>query len=166
MQAVLFNILVATGTGLDFSRLVHKMDELTPHLGARVVIQIGNAKYEPQHAESFRFADSLRDYIRNADLVVSHGAMIAIEAIQAGKSVIVVPRQARYKEHIDDHQVEFAQCIARHPAVEVVYDVNRLEEAIGRARHKAHILEFDDSNRLRLLDTLREFVQTIQAHSQ
>lgn len=160
MKAVFSNIFVTVGHGSqDFSRLIRKMDELTPHLGARVVMQIGYTKHEPKHAEYFRFTPSILEYIRSADLVISHGGMTVIEVVRAGKPVIVVPRRVQYKEAINDHQIEVAEAFAQHQAVETVYDVDELEEAIGLVAHKAKVVEFDDSNRMRLVDKLRGFVQ-------
>ena len=160
MKVVLSNIFVAIGFApQDFSRLIRKVDELTPSLGTQVVMQIGHTQHEPKHAEWFSFAPSLSDHIQNADLVISHGGMTIIEAVQAGKPVIVVPRRARYNEHYSDHQVEIAEAFAQHPAVKVVYDVDELEEAIGRVCQNAKAVEFDDASRMRLVNKLREFVQ-------
>ena len=162
MKVAFSNIFVTVGTMPDgFPRLIRRIDELASGLGARIVMQIGHTQYEPQHAQWFRFTDSLQPYIQNTDLVISHGAMTVIEAIREGKPVIVVPRRAHYGEHLNDHQVEFAEALAQHPALEVVYDVDGLKEAIGRIGHEAGDFQFDDSNRIRLVSKLREFVQEI-----
>ena len=167
MKAALSNIFVTVGSASqDFSRLIRKMDELTPNLGAKVVMQIGYTKYEPKNAEHFRFAPSLSDYIRHADLVISQGGMTPIEVIRAAKPVIVVPRQSKYGEVINDHQCEFARALAKKRGVAVVYDVDELQEAIGRVGHKVSTFELDDSNRVRLVNKLREFVQVVQAKSE
>jgi|TARA_B100000315_G_scaffold109106_1_gene100118 UDP-N-acetylglucosamine transferase subunit ALG13 len=159
MKEVLPDIFVTVGFHTGFLRLVRKIDELAPKLGAKVVMQIGNSSYQPKNTEFFRFAPSLHNYINKADLVISHGAMTVIEAIRASKPVIIVPRQARYGEHINDHQVEFSETLETHPAVEVVHDVNRLEVAIQQISRKFIVVKFDDSNRIRLVRALREFVR-------
>lgn len=51
--------------------------------------------------------------VAEADLVVAHaGTGAALTAIEAGRCPILVPRLARYREHVDDHQVQIARELA------------------------------------------------------
>lgn len=55
----------------------------------------------------------LADAIAQADLVIAHaGVGSALAALKVGRTPILIPRQARHGEHIDDHQL----MIARHLA--------------------------------------------------
>lgn len=42
-------------------------------------------------------------------LITHGGAGTMVNAVKRGKRVIVVPRLARYGEHVDDHQLELAK---------------------------------------------------------
>ncbi|SVD99510.1 uncharacterized protein METZ01_LOCUS452364, partial [marine metagenome] len=160
MKEALSEIFVTVGFHVDFSRLVCKMDELATRLETKVVMQIGSSSYQPKNSEFFRFAPSIEKYIKKADLVVSHAGVGSIlEVLKAEKPLVVVPRQAQYDEHIDDHQVEFSETFADHSAVEVVHDVGILEEVIQQITEKFNFVKFDDSNRIRLVRALRKFVQ-------
>lgn len=76
--------------------------------------------------------------MQEARVVVTHGGPASImQALALGKVPVVVPRQARFGEHVDDHQVRFAQRIADR--VLVVLDIAELGGALrdhaDRVRH-------------------------------
>lgn len=51
--------------------------------------------------------------------------------LQIGKTPIVVPRQKKYDEHVNDHQVEFARNVAeRIGTIIPVEDINTLGDII------------------------------------
>lgn len=51
--------------------------------------------------------------MRDADVVVTHaGVGSAVTAIRAGKKPVLLPRLARYGEHVDDHQLQLAERLA------------------------------------------------------
>ena len=51
--------------------------------------------------------------------------------LQIGKTPIVVPRQKKFDEHVNDHQVEFARNVAeRMGTIIPVEDTNKLGEVI------------------------------------
>lgn len=104
-------ILVTIGTMPHFERLIRQMDLLAEHLDEDVFMQIGQTRYQPKHAQWERYVDDLSPYYDRARLVVSHGGFSTLETIRQGKQLIVVPRQHRYREHFDDHQVEFAKIL-------------------------------------------------------
>ena len=54
-------------------------------------------------------SEELSAAMRASDLVIAHaGAGSAISAMRAGHRPVLVPRQARHGEHVDDHQVQIA----------------------------------------------------------
>ena len=100
------------------------------------------------------------DEIQNANLVISHtGVGTVVEAIQSGTPIIVIPRQAKYEEHLNDHQVEFAKTLEHNKGVHVVYNVEDLAAVISHVDCDNKNLRFDDTNRTRLINTLNAFVQ-------
>ena len=51
--------------------------------------------------------------------------------LQIGKTPIVVPRQHRFDEHVNDHQVEFARNVAeRMGTIIPVEDISKLGDVI------------------------------------
>ena len=72
--------------------------------------------------------------MREADVVVTHGGPGLIwEALGKQRPVVVVPREARFREHVDDHQVAFARHLEKRGWVTVVRDVVGLETAVRGA---------------------------------
>lgn len=56
--------------------------------------------------------------MREADLIVAHaGTGTALTAFELGRSPVLVPRRARYGEHVDDHQVSTAKMLAERGLV-------------------------------------------------
>lgn len=66
--------------------------------------------------------------------MITHGGPSSFLApLQIGKVPIVVPRQKRFGEHVNDHQVEFCRAVKeRMGNIILVEDVRRLPNAIDR----------------------------------
>lgn len=110
--AVEYDVLVVVGTDHHpFARLCDWVDEWAARSPqARCLIQFGTAP-PPQHAVGVRMLpyDEVLARMRATSAIVCHGGPGTImDARQAGRLPIVVPRQQDLGEHIDDHQVTFA----------------------------------------------------------
>lgn len=108
-------VLVTVGTDHHpFDRLVRWVDEWFAALRpgtARCVMQTGTSR-PPRHAEwrTYLGYAELGEHMRQAAAVVCHGGPATImDARRAGRRPIVVPRQPRLGEHVDDHQRRFAR---------------------------------------------------------
>lgn len=102
-------IFVAVGHAQPFGRLVEHMDKAALGLGEPVIQQVGRT-VKPVHCESFDYAASLASYYEQARLIVVHaGVGITLELLKMNKPVILVPRQQKFGEHYDDHQIETAE---------------------------------------------------------
>ena len=68
----------------------------------------------------------------DARIVITHGGPASfIVPLQVGKTPIVVPRQYRFCEHVNDHQVEFVRNVAQKMGTIIpVEDIENLEEII------------------------------------
>ena len=76
--------------------------------------------------------DSLADKIDKSRLVISHaGDGTTRKLAKQNKSFVVIPRTARLGEHVDDHQVSFAEEV-KHMGVKVCKTLDELELAILR----------------------------------
>jgi len=110
-------IFVTVGTEqFPFDRLLRIMDNAVRggEIRQDVFAQIGTARYEPASFSWCRFLPyaEMAERIRRADIVVSHaGVGSFLMCLEMGKMPILFPRRVEYKEHVDDHQMEFMERI-------------------------------------------------------
>lgn len=121
-----------------FDRLIKAMDELAGIAEEPVVMQIGSAKYEPVHAEWFRFAPQKQvdELCGAARVIVGHaGAGTILSAFHHNRPVVIVPRRFPYQEHVDDHQLDLAHALSSQNKVILVDEptAQALQEGIRRA---------------------------------
>lgn len=130
-------IFVTVGTHEQpFNRLVQEIDNLKRDgiITEDVIIQTGYSTYEPKYCQW----DKLIPYkqmiknVEDARIVITHGGPASfIMPLQIGKTPIVVPRQKKFDEHVNDHQLEFARNVAeRMGTIIPIEDVNKLGEVI------------------------------------
>ena len=99
----------------DFRRLVERVLAVVP-AGVEVVWQTGwtDTSGLAVDAHVLMASEELSANMRSADLVIAHaGAGSAISAMRAGHRPVLVPRQARHGEHVDNHQVQIAAELGR-----------------------------------------------------
>lgn len=130
-------IFVTVGTHEQpFNRLIKKIDNLVADgiVKERVVIQTGFSTYAPKHCEAHKMMSygEMQQALKDARIVITHGGPSSfIEALQFGKIPIVVPRQEKYHEHVNNHQVEFTKLIAQKMNnIIPVYDIDELGKTI------------------------------------
>lgn len=119
----------------QFNRLLEAIDELINKqiISEEVFAQIGYSDYEPQHFKYEKFMDRSNFSIMmgKADLVITHGGTGAIiSAVKKGKKVIAVPRLAKYKEHVDDHQLQLIDQFKEQNLICGVESCDELQDAI------------------------------------
>lgn len=130
-------IFVTVGTHeQQFDRLVRAVDRLREDrkLDENVVIQAGYSIYEPRFCEWSRlypYQEMVR-LVAEARIVVTHGGPSSfIMPLQIGKVPVVVPRQKRFGEHVNDHQLEFCRAVAeRMGNIILIEDIGRLWECM------------------------------------
>lgn len=132
-------IFVTVGTHeQQFNRLIQKIDDLKRDgiITEEVLIQVGYSTYEPKHCEWSQWIPypQMIENVNKAHIVITHGGPSSfIMPLQIRKTPIVIPRQSKYKEHINDHQVKFCNAVAeRYGSILVVEDVGKLDDVIGR----------------------------------
>ena len=111
-------ILVSLGTHPDyrFDRLVTSVREVLEP-GDSVVWQLGATSPScslPGRVETQLASREMESLIRSVDVVIAHaGTGVVLSCLQAGKFPVIVPRSARFGEHIDDHQHVTADEVSR-----------------------------------------------------
>ena len=130
-------IFVTVGTHeQQFNRLIQKVDELKRDgiIKEDVFIQTGFSTYEPQYCqwEKLLSYDEMNEMYEKADIIITHGGPASfMKVLELKKIPIVVPRQAQFDEHVNDHQVEFVKLVEeRFNNIIGVYDIKDLENAI------------------------------------
>lgn len=128
-------IFVTVGTHEQpFDRLLGEVGRLAVagELPDEVFCQRGSTSVHPALAGAPMISHSeMQRHIEAASVVVSHGGPGSVLAVlAAGRPLVLVPRQHRYGEHVDDHQVAFCRRVGRDRGVPVVEDVGDLAAAI------------------------------------
>lgn len=95
----------------QFNRLLKAVDELVEKrlIKEKVLAQVGYSDYIPKNYEYKKFLDreEFDSLMQQSHLVITHSGTGAIMgAVNHGKKVIAVPRNAMFGEHVDDHQLQ------------------------------------------------------------
>jgi len=130
-------IFVTVGTHEQpFNRLVKAVDELKRDgvITEDVIMQTGFSTYEPKYCQWSKLIpyQQMIKNVEDARIVITHGGPASfIMPLQIGKTPIVVPRQRRFDEHVNDHQVEFARNVAQRMGTIIpVEDISKLGDVI------------------------------------
>ena len=110
-------VFVSVGTQKqDFKRIFELVEKSKALENEEIVAQTGNTKFESKKMKMLPSIDSKKysEYIKKAEMVICHGGVGTIfDALENGKKVLVVPRLEKYKEHINDHQIEVAVALEK-----------------------------------------------------
>ena len=130
-------IYVTVGTHeQQFNRLIQCVDELKGNgiIEEEVVIQKGYCTYTPLFSEykDMYSYDELQQKLKAARIVITHGGPSSfIQVLQTCKIPIVVPRSKNFKEHVNNHQLEFCRAVSeRYHNIILVEDIADLKDTI------------------------------------
>lgn len=132
-------IFVTVGASpMRFDRMLEAVAMLPAE---KLFVQYGPGTPPPGVARAVDFL-SFGEVVRameSAEVVVSHaGAGSIICALRAGHTPVIVPRLGRYSETVDDHQLELARALEAQGKVVVLWDSDRIVEAVaGAPRRRA-----------------------------
>lgn len=130
-------IFVTVGTHeQQFNRLIEYVDNLKKDgiIKEEVIMQIGFSTYEPKYCKWSKLI-AYKEMIKNVEearIVITHGGPASfMMPLQIGKTPIVVPRQYKYEEHVNDHQVEFSKAVEKKMKnIITIIDIDELKECI------------------------------------
>ena len=128
-------IFVTVGSMIPFDRLIKALDTAVGKglVDEELFAQIGDTEYNPRH---IRFVDVLdrETYIgqfRSAKAIISHAGMGTIAmADRYKKPLLVFPRFKKYREHVNDHQVQTAKAFAKEGHFLIATNSNELVDRI------------------------------------
>lgn len=142
-------IFVTVGTHEQpFDRLLVEIDKYAKIRNLpkdSIVVQKGYSDYEPQNITSKKMfsLEQMEYFYEKADIIVTHGGPGSMfPAWILGKPVIAVPRQAKFNEHVDNHQMEFCNFMEEKRKVICVEEIsflsNVLDNLINHFQTKSH----------------------------
>lgn len=158
-------IFVAVGTQkFQFNRLLSTLDEMIDNgmIKEDVFAQTGHSDYQPQHYafKDFLNKDEFENYVKQCDLLITHsGVATIIAGLKCNKPVIVVPRLAKFGEHVDDHQVQIAESFSEQNFVMMCSENDDLSETVKQA--KEHTFSKYVSQRALMVKTIRDYLGSI-----
>jgi UDP-N-acetylglucosamine transferase subunit ALG13 len=129
-------IFVTVGTHEQpFDRLLVEVDKLieTEKIKEEVYMQTGFSTYIPKFCTFSPLIpfDKFMELINKARIIITHGGPGSImPVLYQNKVPIVVPRQKKFREHVDDHQVTFCRHLEFKGKILAVYEIKELEQKI------------------------------------
>ncbi len=133
-------IFVTLGTQkFQMNRLIKAVDDIagSGKVAEDFFVQTGVSTYKPRNCQYVDFLDTDKyvENIQKCSVLITHAGVGSIDAgIKAGKPVVVVPRLARYGEHVDDHQTQIASAFAEKGCVLYCDDLGQLLDYIEKSR--------------------------------
>jgi len=149
----------------QFNRLLIKLDELIEDgtIKEPLFAQTGTSDYTPKHYEykDFITPEEFDERIREADIVVSHGASGSImKALNAEKKVIAVTRLEKYNEHINDHQIQNNEAFGANGYVIPVIDMNDLGAAFTAIYNGTdNLVKWENKDPMAVVDLIDDFIR-------
>jgi UDP-N-acetylglucosamine transferase subunit ALG13 len=158
-------ILVTLGTqDKEFTRLLDAIQKEIDkgNIKEKVVVQAGYTKYESKDMEIFDFIDreKFEKLISECDILITHAGVGSIlTGLNNGKKVIAAARLSKYKEHINDHQIQIVEKFDRLGYIIPLKDFGKLDKVLEKARKykpKKYV-----SNTQNIIDHIEDFIDNI-----
>ena len=158
-------IFVTVGSQkFQFNRLLKKVDQMAADGSIKegVCVQTGASDFVPCNCrhQAFYDRDKFAQMVEKCSVLITHGGTgTIVDAVKRGKKAIVVPRLARYGEHVDDHQL---QVMKEFHAMHLVYAcpaVEKLPWALNRV--KGHVYGVYPSNTVSFVASVDQFLRSL-----
>ena len=135
-------ILVTLGTqDKAFVRLLQNIDDEIKkgNIKEKVIVQAGYSitKYQSDNMEMFDLIDreEFNKLVDECSLLITHGGVGSIlTGLQKNKKVIAMPRLAKYKEHINDHQVQIVNEFSKKGYILAYNENDKLSDILEKAK--------------------------------
>lgn len=156
-------IFVILGTQkFQLNRLLKEIDEMCSEnlINEDVFAQIGNSDYKPTNYNFTQFLDKAEfdEMIAKSSVVITHsGVGSIITALKSKKPVVVFPRLSKYKEHVDDHQLEIAEAFEKKKYVLCYKEGDNLVSLVEQARE--YTFEEYVSAKENIVNIIRNYVE-------
>lgn len=158
-------IFVILGTqDKPFTRLLKALEKEIKkgNITEPVIVQAGSTIFKSKYMEIHDYLDmkTFNDYIKKCDYVITHGGVGSIlDSLQKNKKVLVVPRQAKYDEHENDHQLQITEKFTDMGYILSCIDIKDLKEKweeLKEFKPKKYI-----SNNKKIIKNLENYIDNI-----
>ena len=158
-------IFITVGTQkFQLNRLLILIDDMIDSnvITEKVFAQTGNSDYQPRGYESTPFMgrDEFDKKISECSLLITHcGEGTIITGLKQEKPIIVFPRLAKYKEHVDNYQLQLAASFSK-----LNYVIEYKENAdFGQLINEARIHKFDKyvSHKECMTETIKQYLLSL-----
>jgi UDP-N-acetylglucosamine transferase subunit ALG13 len=134
-------ILVTLGTfNIEFPRPLKAIEKavIEKKITEKIIVQRGHTNFESDYLEVVQFftpaeLDKLYDEARV--VVVHSGIGSVLSGVKKGKKLIVVPRLRKYKEHVDDHQLDLLNEFAKSNYIIPWNENEGFDEVLAKAEN-------------------------------
>lgn len=151
-------IFITVGSQLTFDRLLKAVDKEIEagNIKDQVIVQGGKTKYKSKYMTIIKYLDldEFENYIKNADLIISHGGVGSIiDALKYNKPVIATPRLKKYKEALNDHQIQIIENFGIEGYIIPLLDLKKMSDALKIAKtFKPKKYKSNTSNMVKLIE--------------
>lgn len=150
-------VLVLVGTQKqDFSRIFNEIEKSELLENEKIIAQSGYTKYDSKKIEMIPFMkrEKLVELIKEADYIICHGGVGTIfDSLYEKKKILAVPRLEKYKEHINDHQIEVCRKLSEEGYILYFLDGENFDEKIKLLKN-SDFKEYKNDNKF--LEVLRK----------
>lgn len=159
-------IFVTVGTTqYDFPRLVKLCLELaSKNLNQKFIIQSGSyniiEKISPNvFVQNFFTYEETQEFIKKSDQVITHCGMgTLLQCFFYSKKPIVLPREKKLFEHVNDHQLELASLLSDRKLIFCVKNTESMSRLINTPKQKKNYRS-SSVNKRKLIFNLKENIQ-------
>lgn len=133
-------IFVTVGTTkFPFNRLLKTVDRVLVDSGGRekLVVQSGNSTYGFKYPytktkKEYSFKDFI-NYLKKARVIITHGGPATLYLIFKFSKYypLIIPRRKEFGEHVNDHQVCFANIFFPKTKVKILFQDEGFEGELG-----------------------------------
>lgn len=128
-------IFVTIGTQQqNFKRLFDYINDIKGN--EEIIVQKGKSDYKFNDGiKVFDYLsyDEMESYLKEARVVITHGGAGTIfKALKMNKKMIVVPRLSVYREHINNHQLEFSYYLKEQNYCFVVNTLDEFRDSLNK----------------------------------
>lgn len=156
-------IFVTLGTqDKPFKRLLKAIDaEISKgNIKEKVIVQAGTTNYHSDYMEIFDLVekDKFDDYIKTCDILITHGGVGSIlTGIKHKKVVIACPRLSKYKEHLNNHQLQIVEKFSHDGYILAYNEKDDLGNVLKEAR-KFKPKEYISNNK-NIIELIANFIE-------
>ena len=152
-------ILVTLGTqDKNFSRLLDAVQKQIDNgnIKDEVIVQAGCTKYQSKDMKIFDLLDQeeFKKLISKCDLLITHGGVGSIlTGLKNNKKVIAAARLSKYKEHMNDHQLQIIEKFSKSGYILELKDFDKLDEVIEKSKKfKPKKYQSNTENMIKLIE--------------